>query len=305
MSPPGGRTLGALSAHRWLRRASYRGPFRPLAQRGLKALLPATLAPAERRGIAEVMGWLLSEPQAPCRNILREFLFHRAVFAKRWADVMARRVHVADVVSAVRVDHEDALRDFLHTETRGLVVTTYHAGDYLAALLKLTTLLPAGRTIHVLRPADGQTRDANRVLPALLPNIRVVRDDGPGARSAIRALRRGQLLAVLCDLPDTWGAGAPLTLFGRGAVWTKSAVDLAILGQADLLPLSSRLTRHGCCIATPHPVLPAGRFETLATMQHLGRLGERLIRSVPGQWHQWPLVPAMCENPTPRARADD
>jgi lauroyl/myristoyl acyltransferase len=285
--------MSARAIHVCLRRTSYRGVCRPACRTTLKAVLPATLERTEKLGITRIVGWLLGEPERSCRRILREFLYQRAIAAKRWADVMNRRVSVAEVTDHVILQDQMDIGHFLQSRERGLVVTTYHAGDYLAALLKLATLLPPGRCIHVLRRSDGRTRDANRVLPTLLPSIRVVLDDDHGLRVAVRALRGGDLLAVLCDLPRSWGAAAPVTLFGRSLVWTRSAVDFAKLGRADLLPLTSHLTAGGTCVATAHPLMPAEHHRDLSPMHQLGRIAEQQIRGYPGQWHQWPLVPEM------------
>jgi hypothetical protein len=290
--------------HGCLRRASYRGAFAPALAPALRAVLPLTLEDAERRGIGGIIGWLLGEPRRQCRLILREFLFQRAVAAKRWADVMSKRIGVDRATETVILEDEDAIGGFLGSGARGVVVTGYHAGDYLSALLKLATLLPRGRCIHVLRRADGQRREANRVLPTLLRNVRVVLDDRRGLRAAVSALRHGDLLVVLCDLPKSWGPAAPVTLFGRPMAWTRSPVDFGTLGHADLLPLTTHLTARGICVATPHALMPAGSLSHGAPMQHLAGIAEGAIRAFPGQWHQWPLVPEMLRQPGAEAAPD-
>jgi phosphatidylinositol dimannoside acyltransferase len=278
---------------RCLGRLSYGGPFQPVFRRALHAVLPATLCAAERRGICRIIGFMLGESEQRSGEIMRQFLYHRAVSAKRWSDVMTRRVPVDAVTRTVALEDEQALTSFLQCRGRGLVVTTFHGGDYLSALLRLSEIMPAGRCVHVLRRRDARTRDANRALPTLLPNLRVVLDDGAGLRAAVRALRRGDVLIVLCDLPPSWGAAAPVTLFGQPAVWTRSPADFATLGRADLLPLTTRLTDRGDCVATPHALLSAERLAGVTPMHRLAQIAERQIRAAPGQWHQWPLVPEM------------
>ncbi len=282
--------------HQLLQRTSHWGAFNGPCRAVLRTTLPHTLERGEREALMRLMGWLLGEPRHVCRTILQEFLYHRAVSAKRWADVMARRVTTAAVIERVALGDDETLRHYLQARAPGVVVTTFHAGDYLSALLKLASLLPAGRCIYVLRRAGGRGREDNESLPKLLPGARVVLDDGHGLRTGVRALRAGHLLAVLCDLPRPWGATTPVSLFGRTLAWTRSAADFALLGRADLLPLTSHLEPDGTCVANPGRVIPAGSVVPRSAMHSLGRLAQQQIRRFPGQWHQWPLLPDMLDH---------
>lgn len=289
----GERAPRTLSIHAGLQRLSYRGAFRQPARGVLKTVLPGSISEQDRKGLLDLLGWLLAEPRSTCQGILREFLFQRAITAKRWADVMSRRVSPAGVIGDVQLEDEALVGSFLRNQIRGLVLATFHAGDYLSMLLKITSMLPEQRHMYVLRRADARTREANAVLPTLLPNIRVVLADQEGLRQAAQALRRGHVLAVLCDLPPSWGPSVPVCLFGKRLRWTRSAADLARLGKADLLPLTSHLEDSGCCRAAAHGLLSVRTLDAPSVLQQLADTAEATIREQPGQWHQWPLVPAM------------
>jgi KDO2-lipid IV(A) lauroyltransferase len=122
----------------------------------------------------------------------------------------------------------------------------------------------------------------------------------PVGRSAVRAINRvldrGDLVALLCDLPPPGGGGVEVSFFGRMAVVPAGPAAFAIKRQVPLLPVFSRRVGPGCYhihvdppIAPPHQA--TGQNDgTAAMMQRVMERFERFISDYPEQWYAFKPV---------------
>ncbi len=70
---------------------------------------------------------------------------------------------------------------------------------------------------------------------------------GDGAQ-AVRALRKGDIVVVLYDLPRRFGRTVEVGFFGRRAHVVRGPAELAVLGHADVLPLFTHYDADGISV---------------------------------------------------------
>ena len=123
----------------------------------------------------------------------------------------------------------------------------------------------------------------------------------PLGRAAVRAINqrldRGQLVALLCDLPPPGGVGVEVSFFGRRAVVASGPAAIAIKRQVPLLPVFSRRDAPGHYhVHVDPPVAPpdvdaVGRRDApAAMMQRVIERFEGFIRAYPEQWYAFKPV---------------
>ena len=123
----------------------------------------------------------------------------------------------------------------------------------------------------------------------------------PLRRSAVRAINqrldRGQLVALMCDLPPPGGGGVEVGFFGKRAVVPPGPAAIAIKRQVPLLPVFSR--RNGPGHYHVHVDPPVGQPDIETTgrkdapavmMQRVMERFERFIREYPEQWYAFKSV---------------
>jgi KDO2-lipid IV(A) lauroyltransferase len=120
------------------------------------------------------------------------------------------------------------------------------------------------------------------------PGVRFVPADLQGVRVALEALRRGALVAVMCDR-DIQGNGRPVPLFGERARLPSGAVELALRTGAPIVPGFVYRLGPGRCRMRFLPPLEfprTGEREAAveAGMLALARALEEGISAAPEQW---------------------
>jgi lauroyl/myristoyl acyltransferase len=115
--------------------------------------------------------------------------------------------------------------------------------------------------------------------------------------TAIRELRRGSIMVVLYDLPERFGRTVEIEFFGRRANFVRGPAEIALLGNADILPVFTHYDATGASIVEAMPVIaaravPAGERarRTADIAQRLCTLAEQQIRAHPSQWAHWSFV---------------
>lgn len=118
---------------------------------------------------------------------------------------------------------------------------------------------------------------------------------GTGSRDLVRALARGQSIALLVD--QKYNRGVPVPFFGHDAMTAPGPARLAIRFGAPLVPLSIRrigrayyrITIHAPFAADSDPVEAKAVYNTLLK---INRFLEDRIREAPDQWfwmhRRWP-----------------
>jgi KDO2-lipid IV(A) lauroyltransferase len=130
---------------------------------------------------------------------------------------------------------------------------------------------------------------------------------GPNAGTEVmRALKRNEVVALLCDR-DLTGGGVPVDFFGERTTLPAGPATLALRTGAALLPtavyyqgwssLLSPVADHHARVGSPLAVERQGRLrdDVNRLTGDLARELERLIRIAPEQWHMlqpnWPSDP--------------
>jgi KDO2-lipid IV(A) lauroyltransferase len=113
--------------------------------------------------------------------------------------------------------------------------------------------------------------------------------DKDGAlKDAIRALKRAECVAVLCD--QNAGARHPkVPFFGRPAHTFSTPIALALQTDSEVIPVTcvrQGLGHFYCQVHEPVPLVREGRREELLleNMKRMNRTIESIIRQHPEQW---------------------
>jgi lauroyl/myristoyl acyltransferase len=241
---------------------------------------------------------LLGEPSTAARALAIDWFFYKQLEREAWAHDSAGGV----LRDAARVGA------YLNDCPRGVVIATIHMGDYLDGLRRLRLATAARRPIYVLRRRDDSTEEQRafqRVVGADRAVTVLRTGTGPGVLAhAVRALRRGAIVVALYDLPARFGRTVPVRFFGRAAHFVRGPAELAVVGQADVLPLLCHYDAAGVAVAQAMPVIAArtmaaaSRPDAVAAVtQQLCAHAEAHIRRRPGQWAHWNFIDELLMSP--------
>jgi len=287
---------------------------RALARIAARRLLPIDLA-----SLTYAFEELLGEPAESARRLLYDWFFYRQLEAASWNGGVRGR---AELLDAARVGA------YVADCRCGIVVATIHLGDYLEGLRQLRLAAAWSKRVFVVRRAawsELEARAFERVAADL--DVTVLRIGGGAAATAVRELRRGHVVVALYDLPDRFGRAIDAELLGRPVRVVRGPAELAVLGDADVLPIFTRYDDRGASVVEAAPVIAArwargstaggGRARRAAREQRarhitrrLWRHAESFIRAYPEQWSNWPMVaelraPSGCADVAPTSRCDD
>ncbi len=247
-------------------------------------LLPKNLEP-----LTYAFEELLGESHAAARRLIHDWFFYRHLESVSWTDPRHRPRSV--LRDAARIG------DYLSTCPRGVLVATIHLGDYLEGLRQLGLAMSTTKRVLVMRRRAWSEIEERAFARLAEPSIAltVVRA-GDGAQ-AVRALRRGDIVVVLYDLPRRFGRTVEVGFFGRRAHVVRGPAELAVLGHADVLPLFTHYDADGVSVTAAGPVIaaiasrPSDRAARIATItQRLWTMAEQEISAHPSQWSHWSLV---------------
>jgi lauroyl/myristoyl acyltransferase len=197
------------------------------------------------------------------------------------------------VVSSVRTEHEERLRDPLAVG-RGVVAACMHMGnwDHAGAWAALTGA-PVTTVAERLRPERLYERF---VAYREGLGIRILPLSGGGGSDTFRALvadaRRGVLVPLLADR-DLSANGVPVLLAGQEARMPGGPAALALATGASLVPVTIRYEgsepRHRTVITFHEPVPDPGagpRSQRVAAMtQAVADVFTRSLAEYPEDWH--------------------
>ena len=208
-----------------------------------------------------------------------------------------RPEEVRDRLSVDGREHADAAL----AEGRGAILALPHMGswDFAGALASIVGY----RIVAVAEPFPGSLNDA--VLETRsLHGLRII----PLGRSALRgineALDRGELVALLCDLPH--GPGVEVRFFGHRAVVPAGPAAIACRRQVPLLPAYCRRIGPGRYHVHVDPAIPApeqercgGKRAAAELMQKVVERFEVFIREHPEQWYAFRPILQPFSDPLP------
>ena len=230
---------------------------------------------------------LLGESAATARRLLHDWFFYRQLEDASWCDGRASRGVLLDA---------ERVGAYLSNCPRGIVVATIHLGDYLEGLRQLRLASSWTKQVFVVRRAawsDVEQRAFARIASEDLA-LTVLRAGRGAAMTAIRELRRGNVLVVLYDLPQRFGRAVEVDFFGRRANVVRGPAEIAVLGDADILPVFTHYDAMGTSIVEAMPVVAArstpreDRLHRIADItQQLCTWAEQQIRRHPSQWAHW------------------
>jgi len=262
---------------------------RALARIAARRLLPIDLAP-----LTYAFEELLGEPKDAARRLLFDWFFYRQLEAASWNGGVSHGR--AELLDAERVGA------YVAECRRGIVVATIHLGDYLEGLRQLRLACKWTKRVFVVRRAawsESEQRAFARVASTDV-ELTVLRIGRGAAAAAVRELRRGNVVIALFDLPDRFGRTVEVELLGRRAHAVRGPAELAVLGEADVMPIFTRYDDRGVLVVEAAPVVAARavpresrsvRHREIA--QRLWRLAEARIRANPAQWANWVVIGEM------------
>lgn len=170
-------------------------------------------------------------------------------------------------------------------EGRGALMLLAHAGNWelLPALVLLTNV-----TVNVLyrpldfRPVDRFLRNMRSRFGATMIRSR------RSARQIIRALARGELVAILMDQNVDWYEGVFVDFFGRQAATNKGFALLALKTRAPVFPMFMIREKDGFRVEVgPEiPLIKTGdkSKDIEINTQRYNDVIERFVRRYPEQW---------------------
>lgn len=186
-----------------------------------------------------------------------------------------------------------AFDEALAASDRPFLLATLHMGNYLASLLALAPLLPSLGRVTALRRIAAPALE-NR-LQALFTErglqIRMIHTGRHPARTALQALRRGEHVLLLYDVPPSFDLGRchEVTWLGQPGRLAAGPAMLARAGNAWLWPFALTPAASGQTVLmqSADPVLVRNRSaEHHATCQLAGLAGD-WIQQAPEAWLLW------------------
>lgn len=277
----------------YLSRASDLGIGLAVQRRLCRLLVRNLVSRQQRDNLTTIICGVLGEPERTLRHATLDWYFYRALGHSTWASVPRYPVDFPELAAVNR---------YLREQSRGILLSSIHMGDYIRIL---TVLAPGLRDkkVHLLRRKEATAEEQRTFahFEAAGIDYAVIRPDEHPARQAIAALRAGQVVAVLSDLSARWGTTQPITFCGRQLHWVKGPAQIALAGNAITLPIYSHFTAAGVLrITVAQPVRESSKTaagasgqRTRCLTQQLARCAERQIKAHPAQWHHWRLIPEM------------
>lgn len=244
---------------------------------------------ARREGAAEALKYafeeLLGESAAAARRLLDDWFFYKRLEDETWKG-RASRGSLLD---------EQRIGAYLSECRRGIVIATIHLGDYLEGLRRVLMHVSKNHVFVVRRKAwsEVEHRAFARIAPKGL-RWTVLRTGHGAAATAIRELRRGNVLIVFFDLPRGFGPTVEVEFFGRRADFVRGPAEVALLGNADVLPVFTHYTQSGASVVEGMPVIAARSSLRAARGRQVEEISQRLckwaeqhVRRHPAQWANW------------------
>jgi len=201
----------------------------------------------------------------------------------------------------------ETFRAAVSDDGRPLLLATLHMGNYLHHLLALAADLTWLRRVTLLRRTPDPSIEASLLARArnVGLELRVAHTGRHAGRTALRALRQGEHVLLLYDVPPSFDIGRTVaaSLLGHLAALPAGPALLCRASDALLWPFCVVPERQGLILHSQEPFPVRSAAEVEPAIRHLARFAESTILAAPEQWLLWAHLPEMWCGAT-RANAD-
>lgn len=308
--PPHGPELGRLS--RWLGRFHVTGVFWFRFHRWGVSILPewgvrlfivlfTTFFFVALRKIRRAIATNLEAVLGPCGWWQRQRRIYRTMWNFAWClSERYERLSTEHRVSAIPPMGEEHWQRALR-RSEGLILVTAHVGHW-----EVGSMMVPGRHVHVVREEEMDPRAQDFVRGLFEQQegsdftMHFAADDPTLGVRLLKALRRGDLVAVQGDRPRTQGRTCTVELFGRPLEIPAGPAALARAADVALMPVFVfRRGRQRSQVAFRPPIrVEQGGEEALTeAMDRIATEVEWAIRQEP---HQWFCFRQLWGDPEPR-----
>jgi lauroyl/myristoyl acyltransferase len=231
---------------------------------------------------AAVLGLPESAPEA--RRVAREAVVG---YTKLMADfLLLPRLRSADILERVRVRGLENIRTVLEAG-HGAIAVTPHFGNWDMAA---AAAVASGLTVTAVtdRFGDGQMNE-KVVASRQRFGMKVVPVGVSAGKAVLTALRRNEVVALVCDLPKE-GRNILVDLAGQSALVPAGPALLSLRAGAPVVPIVCRRmpdNRYDLEIQAPVEFTPSGDSErdVPRLAQAIMDRFDALLRSTPEQWY--------------------
>ena len=240
-----------------------------------------------RRQALENYAAILNQPESSpeVQRVAREAVVG---YTKLLADFVLlptlSRERVVEMVDWEGIEHIHRAREL----GRGVIVVTPHFGNWDIAAAATTAV---GLPLTAVTERYG-TSDLNRRVVEARERIgmRVVPLGITAGKAVITALRRNELVALVCDLPPREGRAVMVRICGQQAIVPAGPALLALRTGAPVLPFVCRRLpddRYRIEVQAPVQLSPtgAGTQDVEAMAQAIMDRFDPILRATPEQWY--------------------
>ncbi len=203
-----------------------------------------------------------------------------------------------DIVGKEHINH-------LYELNRPVVIVSIHMGDFFKGFLKLATLAPSTAEVGIIKWMNISKKEtaAYSKFRELGANLKLFRlRDKPGL-DAIRFLRRKNVLLTLCDIKSDLVKTTPVSFFDKTAHFPCGPAELAIAGQAIIMPVYTSESDGKSQLIVCEPIDTLKVIDEQASLSINGEKVTQLIVSYienwiknnPEQWHFWAILEELWE----------
>jgi lauroyl/myristoyl acyltransferase len=249
--------------------------------------------------LSSTLSIFLGEPVKESRRLAREWLYHYVKNQKRFE--LAARESIAQArqrAEEIQMIDEIAVANFVNRIDTGVVLSTIHMGDYLHAMFKLFGALEPREVIVLRREAWSSAEQTIQKIENFGHRVTPVIANATAARTLLRNLRRGAIAVLLYDLPQRWGATAPVRVLNHPMQWVCGPTQLAMMARSCVLPFYcfEHEGKSSCEFGELHDYRKMARSNR-EIIEHetqiLASAAETYIRQFVTQWENWRLVEEM------------
>jgi phosphatidylinositol dimannoside acyltransferase len=244
-------------------------------------------------GIDDLLRYVLHLSNAEARRIGQEIVYQEMVASVEWSAVLRRSPQgFASDLETVSFPDPEVIE---HAARGGnpVIFTPIHMGCFLLPLARIMLDHFSDRRMLIFRAKEDneqQTRAMQRLLDLGIEMRFLNVNEKQKYLDAIRFAKDGAVIVSFADLPASYGAPAPVTLFGRPIQLAMGIAGLARLTEATVIPMAVRSSVDGDIVqlGQPFQTYQKNPAEKLRVASIMRRHIEDSIRDAPEQWHMWP-----------------
>ncbi len=224
----------------------------------------------------------------PCGWWRRQVRIYRTMWNFAWClSERYERLSTESRVSSMPAIGEELWQQVLE-DPAGLVLVTAHVGHW-----EVGSMMVPQRHVHVVREEEMDSRAQDFVLElferqaAASFTMHFVRDDPALGLQLLKALRRGEFVALQGDRPRAEGRTCNVELFGRQIDLPAGPAALARAAGVAMMPVFVfRHGRHRSQVVFRPPIRVAGEGDA-ALAEAMGRIAAEVEWAIRHQPHQW------------------